>query len=72
MTGRELTPEQVTAILAKVTPMLAYLNKLVRPMQHKGFPLDDPLWEKTYRAQQAVLDLLTELRCGRQEKPTNN
>ena len=33
-------------------------------MQNKGFSLDDPLWVTVSKAQEGMMQLMTELRCG--------
>jgi hypothetical protein len=64
MQSTDLTRDQAKAVQQKLEPMLAYLNKLQHRMQNKGFPLDDQLWVTVSKAQQAMQDLVTELRCG--------
>jgi hypothetical protein len=64
MQSTDLTRDQAKAVQQKLEPMLAYLNKLRHRMQNKGFPLDDQLWITVSKAQQAMQDLMTELRCG--------
>ena len=64
MRSDDLTREQARALQDRLHPMLAYLNKLQHRMQSKGFPLDDPLWVTVSKAQQAIQELITELRCG--------
>jgi hypothetical protein len=64
MQSNDLTREQAKALQDRLDPMLAYLNKLRHRMQNKGFPLDDPLWLTVSKAQEALMQLMTELRCG--------
>jgi hypothetical protein len=64
MQSTDLTRDQARALLVKLEPMLAYLNKLRHRMQNKGFPLDDQLWVSASQAQEAMQQLITELRCG--------
>ena len=47
MQSEDLTRDQTRALQERLEPMLAYLNKLRRRMQNKGFPLDDELWIAT-------------------------
>jgi hypothetical protein len=68
MQRNDLTHEQAKALQDKLEPMLYYLNKLQHRMQNKGFPLDDQLWVTVSKAQRAMQDLVTELRCGGRER----
>jgi hypothetical protein len=63
MQSEDLTRDQTRALQERLEPMLAYLNKLRRRMQNKGFPLDDELWIAASNAQDAMQKLITELRC---------
>jgi hypothetical protein len=62
MRSSDLTRQQLSAIGDAITPSLQYLNKLLRRMQHRGFPDDDPVWQAARDAQRAMLKLSTELR----------
>jgi len=61
MTSRDLTRQQLATVKQSLEPTLRYLNKLLRRMQHRYFPNDDPVWIATLEAQRAMLKLLNEL-----------
>jgi hypothetical protein len=70
MQSTDLTREQLTAILAAVQPSLDYLNKLRRRMQHRSFPLEDPLVVSVTESQRTILSLMATLReCRSQSRP---
>jgi hypothetical protein len=52
-----LTPEQAARIVAQVRPMLAYLRRLVKRMDKRRFPSDDPLFRVALNAHDAVHEL---------------
>ncbi len=61
MHSRQLTAEQLRIIQARIQPLLGYLTRLERRMEHEGFPVDDRLYELTRDAQEAVERLFVEL-----------
>ncbi len=50
MHSRQLTPEQLRIIEARIQPLLGYLTRLEHRMERDGLPIDDRLYERT-RAQ---------------------
>ena len=67
MTSRDLTRQQLTTVKQSLEPTLRYLNKLLRRMQHRYFPNDDPVWIATLEAQRAMQKLLNELHRAESE-----
>ncbi len=61
MHSRDLSPEQLRFIEARIQPLLGYLSRLDRRMESEGFPLDDRLYKLTREAQEAVQLLFVEL-----------
>jgi hypothetical protein len=57
MESRHLTPEQARRIVAQIRPVLAYLPPLVKRMDKRRFPSDDPLLLVALKAQDAVHEL---------------
>lgn len=57
MTHADLTPEQAAAIRTELQKMLRYLGPLVERLKEKGFPGDDPLYQKAWAANSAVFSL---------------
>ena len=63
----DLTAAQSRALKNKLQPMLGYLNRLVRRMNHRGFPPGDRLLTAVSRVEDAVHSLHVEthyLSCG--------
>jgi hypothetical protein len=63
MRADDLTRQQAAAIRNKLGPMLAYLYRLKRRMDQKGFPEDDPLVIATQQATSAMCELHNEVMC---------
>jgi len=61
MRSRDLTPDQLRIIQARIQPLLGYLSRLARRMEHEGFPVHDRLYMFTRDAQEAVERLYVEL-----------
>jgi hypothetical protein len=56
-----LEPWQAEKIMERLQPSLAYLNRLQRRMESRGFPLNSRLFRLVTDAQRAVNDLYVEL-----------
>jgi hypothetical protein len=57
----DLTRQQLTSVQESLLPSLRYLNKMLRRMQHRYFPNDDPVWVTTPEAQREMQKLVNEL-----------
>jgi hypothetical protein len=57
MRSNDLTPEQAEALVRNIRPMLGYLNQLVKRMNKRRFPSDDPLFRSTLTAYDAIHEL---------------
>jgi hypothetical protein len=56
-----LEPWQAERIMERLQPSLAYLNRLRRRMERRGFPPNGRLYRMVSEAQEAVNDLYVEL-----------
>ena len=61
MRSKDLTRQQLTTVRESLAPTLRYLNRMLRRMQHRYFPNDDPVWMATLEAQRAMQKLMNEL-----------
>src|SRR5215471_14632906 len=61
MDSESLRKWQIKKIHDALAPTLGYLSRLQRRMELKGFPPDDPLFQKAVKAQAAMQSLVMEL-----------
>ncbi len=61
MDSRDLTPDQLHALTARLRPTLGYLRKLIERMEAEGFPAQDKLYRTTGEAEDRMQHLLTVL-----------
>ena len=61
MRSTDLTRQQLETVREALSPTLRYLNKMLRRMQHRYFPNDDPVWMATLETQRAMQKLVNEL-----------
>ena len=61
MRSEQLTDDQLSALAAKLRPMLAYLGKLEKRMEQTGFAEGDRLLVVVREARKAMLDTCTEV-----------
>jgi len=55
--SKSLTRRQAGELRGRVGVMLGYTGKLLRRMQRRGWPADDPLYAKVARAEKALHEL---------------
>ena len=60
MNSRDLKPWQAEAIRRSLQPKIAYLHRLLRRMETKGFPPGDPYFVKVRDAYNAMHSLFVE------------
>jgi hypothetical protein len=53
----DLTPAQAESLVRQIRPMLGYLNRLVKRMNKRRFPSDDPLFRSALTAYDAIHEL---------------
>jgi len=61
MDSSDLTPEQIAALIERLTPTLGYLTKLGERMDRRGFA-GDSVRDKVSTAKNAMQDLVMTLR----------
>jgi hypothetical protein len=61
MDSADLSPEQAEKMHGSLFPLTNYLHRLVRRMEKRGFPPDDPLFQRASRAYDETRSLLVEL-----------
>ena len=61
MDSRDLTPDQLQRMTARLRPTLGYLSRLQARMERQGFPARDRTFTAVCEAQAAMQGLLVEL-----------
>jgi hypothetical protein len=61
MNSTDITREQAEQMHGALFPLANYLNRLVRRMEHTGFPPDDSLFRRASLAYDETRSLLVEL-----------
>lgn len=57
MTYNDLTPVQAAVLRKEVQKTLRILGPIVRRMEERGFPKDDPVYQKAWAANSAAFSL---------------
>jgi hypothetical protein len=70
MPTSDLSREQLAAMFGATRRTLQYLNKLLKRMQQRYFPNDDPAWIAALEAQRAMLKLVRQLEIAESQATT--
>jgi hypothetical protein len=61
MDSKSITRAQASELFDHLHPMAVYLAKVLKRMEQRKFPEDDPLYRRTKRARQALMLVVDDL-----------